>query len=383
MILFMDGMSHYATAQIAKKYTVVDSSDTSWTIVPEGRFYNALKRTATFPGSSGYVEVAPLMTQSGAWVPNSSGVWGSAVKIEQLSAIAQGGTNSIQQFFGVYESGFRVFHVSLNQNGTFTAYRSANGAFGVNGVALGTSVQGLRSNVWAFVEIKWNISQSQGYVQVCVNEVPVLSYGITAERNGTPTSGYVWGSLLNWPFLGTWTSVRWGSIGQGSPPYRSAWFCDTYLADLAGGAEELHDYTGDITIDKIVPEAPGYVAGWTPLSGANWNNVEETPPDDGLTYVSATGISTRDSYTMQDVPPGTEPVAYQALVYTRKVTEGASTLSPTMRSGGTTYDATPQGVSTVGQYRYIIQPYDTNPATGNRITEAELNAAEFGVVKVG
>ena len=45
------------------------------------------------------------------------------------------------------------------------------------------------------------------------------------------------------------------------------------------------------------PNGAGATAQWTPNSGANWQAVDEAPPDSETTYVKATVAGLRDSYS--------------------------------------------------------------------------------------
>jgi len=375
MNLFLDGMGHYATAGIDKKYTVLNTTNATFTIAAEGRFNNALKKVCSTGVSTGYVEVAPLMTQTGVWTPNASGVQGFAFKIDDLDTVLEAtqGNAALCNLFSIYEGVGWILAVVLNPNGTFSVYRHHEGGFGIGSVYLGSSVQGLRSNVWSYLEFKWTIHDSAGSFKIRVNNVEVFSF--TGDTSASSASQ---------SFTNVWNVTRYlqlASNAGGGGPHPTMWMCDAYLLDQAGSGDEARDFLGDGAFDYIIPDGIGNDDGFTPLAGDNWENVEEVPPDDDTTYVSATAPSTRDSHTMSNLPAGTVPIIFQTLIYARKETEGAAGIKPTYREAGVTYDANEQGIATPDAYRYIIQPYDTNPATSATITEAEVNAGEFGYVK--
>jgi hypothetical protein len=83
---------------------------------------------------------------------------------------------------------------------------------------------------------------------------------------------------------------------------------------------------------------------------------------------------------MQNIPGGTVVLGAQQLILARKEDPGAAALQPVFREGGVNFDGPIQGVPSEDYY-YLIQPYDTNPATGNQFTAAEINADEFGQLK--
>ena len=376
MFLFMDGQGYYDTSGISEKWTVQDDTDVTWSVAAEGRFANCLKRVSTglagIFGASGYVECTPLMTQSGPWTQTVSGCMGFAIKVDDLDNIQntyQGASDS-QALLAIREGSAPILNISLNSSGTFGLYYHSDGAFGIQTTYVGSSIQGLRSGIWSYVEIKWLIHGSAGYVKIRVNGVEVMNY--TGRTTGS--------SVVTHQYTGVWNTVRLGEVPASAVPL-TIWIGDVYLIDLAGSGDDKRDFLGDQTIDYIKPVGPGNVADWTPLAGANWENVDEVPPDGDTTYVSTTAPTTRDSYEMSNVPAGTIPTAFQTIITARKETEGSASLTPTYREGGVTYDSNAQGVSTPTEYRQILQPYDTNPATDATITEAEINAAEFGVLK--
>ena len=372
-LLYIDGMGHYATDEIDKKYTVLNTGGSTWAITAEGRFHNALRKHSTsnggfFYNETGYVQVSPLMIQTGPWTPQPSGVVGFAIKVDDLDLVRSVGNHHIDTIWRVQEGQGEVLAITLNPAGTFNLYCHLRGGSGEAERYLGTSIQGIRSNVWAYLEIKWLISETVGYLELLMNGVVIARY----DGNTEPSS---------WihPYTNIWNTMTLLNFAAAGA---NIWMCDLYLADLQGSGDDIRDYLGDITIDYIVPDGVGYINQWTPLSGANWENVEEVPPDEDTTYVSTVDVGHRDSYSMQNVPAGTVPLGFQTLLYARKETEGGASLQPTFRQTGITYDSNTQGISTPDEYRYMIQPYDTNPATGVAITETEINAAEFGVLKV-
>lgn len=396
-LLYIDGMGHYATAQIAAKYTTLVEggvTDATFTIEPTGRFHNCLVKTCDGSGSSvgnqrGYVTVSPLMNQSGPWTHTSSGVLGFALKVNSLPLILPQGTFNKHTLVEVRDGDSPILALRLEPNGTLGAYVHTIGATGISSEGFGlaqSSIEGLLSDTWTYIEFSWEVSLARfsngdtdtpGYMVVHINGVEVLNYvGATGPSSfgavqwDRPFWNTIW--LLNTAGSSTVTALNPLVLSLG----------DLYLADLEGGAEEVNDFLGDVVIDQIVPNGVGAYSNWSPNTAANWDAVEETPPDDDVTYVATQTSGTRDSYTLEDVAAATTILGYQTLVYARKETEGGAMISPTLRIGGTDYDATAQGVSSPSRYQYLVQPYDTNPATALQITPVEINAAEGGILKV-
>lgn len=378
-LLFVDGMGHYDSTQIGEKYTTANTdAATTLAVATDGRFHNCLTRSCVFTGNLnntyGYVEVAPLLTQTGPWTPTASGVCGFAFKVNDLSRIGartDDGAVTPRTLWTCYEGQAPILHVTLNPNGTLTAWRHEFRAFSTVPINLGSSIQGLQADTWTYIELAWLIDATAGYVDIHIDGVQVLRF----DGQTLPVDILV-------GYTGVWNAVRFLQVPPASLTLPLLLhFGDLYLADLDGGAEEVNDFLGDVIIDQIVPDGVGAYSGWSPNTAVNWDAVEEVPPDGDTTYVSAQTTGTRDSYTLEDVPLTSTILGYQTLIYARKDTEGGAMISPTLRLGGVDYDATAQGLGSPASYQYLIQPYDTNPATALRITPAEINAAEGGILK--
>lgn len=375
-LLFIDGMGHYDSTQISAKYTALGTTNTTWEIVPEGRFNNCLKRTMALGGpvTHGTADITPLMTQTGPWVPTISGVMGFAVKITNLEEVfepASDGGSDNTAFWAVYEGSNILFYVTLNKAGTLTAWLHRNGVL-VTNLNLGTTIQGLQADVWSYLEFTWLIDNTAGYLEIRNNGTTIFRH----DGDTLPSDIVV-------SYTGVWTTIR--MLHTRTETTGSAVVIrvgDLYLADLDGSGDEVKDFLGDVIIDQIVPDGVGAYSNWSPNTADNWDAVEEVPPDGDTTYVTAQTTGTRDSYTLEDVPLAAEILGYQTLVYARKETEGGASISPTLRIGGVDYDADAQGLGSPASYEYLIQPYDTNPATLAKITPAEINAAEGGILKV-
>ena len=384
MELFIDGQHHYATAQLPKKWTTVNPGTATgtdpcvWTIAAEGRTANCVKCTwANITNAqSGYLTAAPLMTNYGPWSPKTSGVCGFAIKVSDLTILKTG--TAVRQFFSFYEGEGRVFYVKLNTNGTFGCFYHTEAALASGYV--GSSIQGLRSNTWAYVEFKWTIADDpDGQFQIYLNSVKVYDIQTQTEVASKQTSA---GFSTSNTYSGVWDAVRILQIPS-STLALVVRMCDFYLADQEEHSTDyvVHDIVGDTTIGAIYPEGVGTYAEWTPLSGDNWDNVEEHPPDDDTTYVSGSASGIRDRHVMQDLPAGAVVIGYQSLIYAKKTSVGAAILDPVLRIGGTDYVFDGQGVTSPDDYYYIIQPHDNNPADGTQATEAVINGMEAGYNK--
>jgi hypothetical protein len=145
----------------------------------------------------------------------------------------------------------------------------------------------------------------------------------------------------------------------------------------------VSDFLGDGVIDTIMPNGVGAATGWLTSSGPNWDMTNDRPaPDDDGTYVRATTPGTKDIYNFEDVPTGAQIKGIQLVAMARKEEEGSSAIKPIIYQGTTEYPGPTQGVASIAYDRFITQPYDLNPATGNKFTDVEINGGQFGFEKV-
>ena len=367
MVLFMDGCSHYDTAQLGKKWTAVTAQTATFTQAAEGRTDGCIKKYLPSNGDAGYLTCTPLFTQDATWSPTASGRIGLAIKVDDLSTLGSGpnsptANDLVNTLLTVYYGTQAHFGVTLNSNGTLSVWRKQG-----FGTLLGSSVQGVTSGTFAYIEIGWVLSASgAGSVEIRSNETQILLLtGISNTYDvfpfGPPPS--LWNSLrvLNMPGTGDQT-VR---------------ICDIYVADAVAPND---DFLGDISVAYYLPEDVGAASAWTPTAGDNWECVDDVPPNDTDTpSISASTPGTRDSYVMQDVVG--DPRAIQICCYMRKAEEGAAAVTPSLRIDGDYYDS-PNALNLGSTaFDYYLQPMDVNPATGDPFTKAILDAAESGPLK--
>jgi hypothetical protein len=377
MLLFMDGMAHYPTALLPAKYTVVNSVIAGWSIVPEGRFGNCIKRvTNGVNDQGGFLGIAPLTTRLGAWSPTASGVIGFAIKTDDLSHLVPPGSFYFNDnaFCNIKEGA--QYHLSLwvENNGTFSLWRYNSD--GSSATLLARSAEGLSTDTWLFVEFKWVLHDTAGTAEVRVNGTPILTF---TGSTRAPFSG------IFFPNLGVWNGLSiLGETTTGGAPVMTTRVSDLYLADLNfSAAQDVHDFLGDGTIQTIRPNGAGASTGWTPFPAApNWDQTNDVVPDADTTYVKATTPALKDTYQFEDLPANSIVKGAHICILARKETEGAAAVAPVVRQGSTDYQLPTQGVTSLVYDRYITQACDINPATLARFTAAEVNGGQFGAVKV-
>jgi hypothetical protein len=381
MLLFLDGMAHYDSSRVALKYSTVDTSNCTFTVTAEGRFGNCLKRVSTsnYGNPAGYLGIAPLTTRLGTWAPTASGVCGFAIKVDDFQKLNDSAIIHANTIFMVLEGQSYHVRVNLNRDGTFSLIRNAGSTSeGSSGATiLAQSAEGLTEATWMYLEFKWVIHASTGSFTIRVNGVDVLSYS-----GNTRESDPFYGSLGVWNAI---TLLDVQSVPVTAPnPFLTMRICDLYLADLASAdPDDVSDFLGDGTIATIRPNAVGATSGWAPTGvAANWDAVNDRAlPDDETTYVATTAAGTSDIYNYEDIPASSVVKGAHWVALLRKETEGVSMVKPIVRQGSTDYLGPAQGVASIAYDRYVTQPYDLNPATGDKFTAGEINAGQFGIQK--
>ncbi len=374
MILFLDGCSHYSTTELGQKWTALDTTAATWTIAAEGRTANCIKRVSTSAAAPGYLTFSPLWTQSGTWTQTTSGTFGAALKVDDLVAveanISSGVFSVTGGLFAVWNGLWQMAVVGLNTNGTFSLYDIQNGTIRA------TSVRGINDDEWTYLEFQWlistNPSTADGAFIIRSNGNQIMNY-----------SGILYASKLGFATpTRAWNGITWLGTRSNDSPLLTMRSCDHYLCDRVASVDPSNPndtFLGDITIDYIKPDGVGAQSDWTPSAGANWECVDEVPPNSDTDYVVSTAVGDRDTYTFEDITG--DPKAIQICIYTRKEDASGASIAEITRQGGVDEDGPTHGLGSTA-YDYELQPQDVNPATSLQWTEAEVNAGEWGPLKV-
>lgn len=215
---------------------------------------------------------------------------------------------------------------------------------------------------WLFLQFRVLINDVAGQADLWVNGVNVLSFaGNTRQTANNYVNGWRWG------------------YAQGTP---ASHFDNVVIYNEAGAAPNAR--TPETRVYFSLPSAPGPVTQFTPNGAAtNWECVDENPPDDNTTYVSAAAAGLTDVYDIpaNAIPAGADVYGVMARALARKDDAGANELDVLLRSGGTNY---PSGspVALSSSFVYQWQTWTENPATpGTPWTPGGANAALPGVTR--
>lgn len=262
------------------------------------------------------------------------------------SALASPGAAGVLQFL---DAGTCQIEIKVLADGTVQALR------GSGGTLLGASSPGaIAAGAYQHVEVSVTISATVGTVDVWVNTTNhVLS--LTGQNTKNTANSTVSGFEI----LGPWTATHD--------------FCDIIWKDSR---------INDRRVECFVPTGAGSHTDWTPSTGANWQNVDEVPPNDDTDFNSSTTVGNIDSFAhgaLTAAPLSIDAVIVQ--VRARNTTTGSGSVAPFLRSVTTDSPGTGVGLNTT--YQDIAHGvYTTDPATSAAwANAAAVNAAEIGYKK--
>jgi hypothetical protein len=346
-LLFIDSFDHYATADLAAKWTVGAGA---------GLGTNTVLAAAGGRRSSGGLQ--------------SSAASGLSVQPLVSKTLAPGDATLIAGFAykpGVVAADYPLFTVGDNTAYHCGVYGTATGALNVRrgpnytGTVLGTTSAALPTGSFTYIEIKITISDTVGVVIIRFNGTTVLSLSSVDTKDA--------------PLLG-WTQVGWHTLHNGGT---AQYLDDVYVLDGTGAAPG-NAFLGDVRVDARVPTGAGATTAWTPSAGANYTCVDDAAPNGDTDYVSTTTVGATDTYALQDVAvPGATIYGVQHCLNLKKLDAGACSVAPVIRVSGTDYPGADLAPTT--SYAYGLQIAAVNPGTGAAWTESGFNAAEFGMKK--
>lgn len=151
---------------------------------------------------------------------------------------------------------------------------------------------------------------------------------------------------------------------------RYAYIDDIYIDDA--------NFLGDCRVDLIKANGAGTHTGFTPSTGSNYQNVDESYFDLDTTYNSTTTLNTIDSYAMENIATlGTiHAVAYGVIA---RKDDGGEIGIQLFNKSGTTETLSGTDIYLGDIYNEYQKIHETDPDTSAAWTVAGVNAAEFGL----
>jgi hypothetical protein len=338
-LLFADSFDHYSQAQILRKWS-------NQTIGAGG----GISASAGRNGTAGYGFISAVSTADGLGrsVPSNPSrmLAGFAIQVQALPGTSRA-------FCAFTESGGCHVYVVMRTDGKFEAFRPPATSLGVSSI-------GVNSLQYNYFEIDTKIDSTTGAIEIRLNATPALVLNNINTRNGGA------GVITNAWIAGCGGTVT-GVLGLTSN------FDDLYFLDTAGGT---NTFLGDVRVQAILPNGAGNYTQWTPLSGANWQNVDENPCTDDTDYNSSSTAAQKDSFVFPDITPSAGTVYAVAVnLMMRKDDAGTRTVRALARLSST--DSFGSDINVGGSYANYQSILETKPGGGSW-SVADVNNSEFG-----
>ena len=365
--LFCESFDHYATAEFTTKWSAIGTSPDStptissgngrrssqsaqWALPNNGNEGKVLYKSVNASGSTAVVGFAFKQGNLGFSVLTSSSINDNP---EYASSFIEGANGLL---YIINNATTQVFF-NLNNTGTISAYRSST--------LLGTSTATLTVDSWAYLEFKVVIHNTAGTIDVMKDGSNILSLSGINTRNDSVT---------------TWTKIAIGHPSRSSASGTLYWdYDDLYVCDGSGSLN--NDFLGDVRIDPLLPSGAGTYAEWTPSTGSNYQNVDETLTDGDTTYNETSTVNNRDSHTYSNCPVADSAIFFvQSNMMAKKTDAGTVGISPTARISSVDCVGAEQFVSS--SYVDMLTVWEQTPEGSPQTwTTTIIDAAEFGYKK--
>lgn len=347
---FMDGFDHYATADIAAKWSFVGTG----TVQIDSTTFRNSGSALRVSGSGGMV--SKLTGQARNWCVGFAYYCTAGVPaaVTGDGATLMGFGNNLEAPIG---GQIGVGHIS---DGKLHVCRCDVYSTVLNTpTELGVTTTVLSANTWYYVELRVFVDDTAGQIEVRVNGVTELNLtGIDTKNQ----------------------SVDYASVfmlGGGGSSGVTRRYDDLYLRTSSSSTAEAGGFLGDIKVKPYYPNADGTYTAMTCSTGStHYTLVDETAPNT-TDYVSSSTALTKDSYGFQDASETGSIKAVQVSAYAYKMDAGFRGAEVFVKSGATEVFGTSQPLSTSA--KFVTKLWDQDPNTSADWSQTNLNAAEFGV----
>jgi len=328
-LIFIDSFDHQAFVDLAEKWTsaagaisIVSGRTNNGCTIQSGSAQMALMKTFT--------DSVGTKSQLNSGVAYKSSVFnGNIIRFINLASPAM--------YADLVHIGDGRVQFSAEARGESRQYSSI-------------STYALSANQWAYLEMGVENSGS------------IMTYEVRADNETIISGSFTWSGALG----------AFASAGVSGPGGGDTAIADDYYLGYGG-------FFGDTEIGVIRPNGAGDTTQWTSFTGgANWDETNDSVPDDDTTYVYTGTAGNIDIYDMEDIGAGINQVyGAQGLIYVKKSAAGTTTIQQQWKTNGSVYDGDTYYPSAT-DYLYSVQMLTNNPITGTTWTVDEINALQYG-----
>lgn len=340
---FCDGFDNYST--LSNLWETVSGSATI------GTSYRRFAPPSGCPGQGLYLTSGSYARRN--LQSNQAALIGKA-GYKQLGA-----PTSVTQIFGFYDAGTNQVAICCTISGAIAAYGGWNHVSG--DILLGQSGPGLIfPGDYYGIEAEITFNPSSGAITVWLDGDEVLNISTV----NTAFSGDAYANQL-----------QINDSGSGNP---GAYFDDVRVWDSTGSTQNAPIGAGllDSRLITKLPSGAGALAQFTPNgASANWQCVDENPPDGDTTYVSGATAGLEDAYDMPSAGFTAAPVMTVARAYARKDDSNTRQLAVGVSSGG--HSAVGATATLSSSYAFVDGSIADDPNTGSPPTAVAADAFQF------
>ena len=147
--------------------------------------------------------------------------------------------------------------------------------------------------------------------------------------------------------------------------------------DSTGAA--MNNFIGPVDVTLLQPTGDGFYTAWTPNTGARWDAVNDSNPDEDTTYISAAAVGTKNTFTHGTLPAASTAVKATCVWARGRRDDGTTRAFKVLLRNTTPTDALGSVEHFVGaNYIWFFQPYEVSPFTSAAFSVSEVNNIEFG-----
>lgn len=222
-------------------------------------------------------------------------------------------------------------------------------------IATGTLSFTPYQNKWVMLELHLLIADGTGVAQLKVDgNLDIDFSGDTKPSTSTTVErAEFWG-------YGASTTTYWDDIA---------------INDTDGSADNT--WPGDGRVIAIKPDAAGDNIDFTPSAGANYQNVDDVPPDGDTTYNES---GSDDDYDLLNLEAcglsGVTILGIDVKLTVRKTVANGDHMRAKIKTSGTEYNGSDQDLAT--SYTRLVESWRENPYTSSAWVAAELDALQAG-----
>jgi hypothetical protein len=334
-LLFCDSFDHYATAQLATKWTSISGAP-------------SISGTFARHGAGG------LSCASNQFV---------RLTFSAFPSIGSNSFNSLIVGFAQKQSSLSVsqfFRIGGANNNYFGMTHAIGGStVFTNNTTRDTFLISDHDTGWHFYEVKATIhpTNGTGHVIVRLDGTEVINLQNTVFTT-TTTSTFLFVDLF---CNGT-----------------ACHYDDFYILDPS--TPPNNDFIGEVRIQTMMPDGTASTnTDFTPSAGSNYQNVDEIPPNSDTDYNFSSTVGDKDTHTTAGLtaPASVKDIyGVQVNTWSRKTDSSDRNVAAVALSGSTTVSGNSIPVTTT--YRYYSDNWEEDPDTSAAWTESGVNNAEFG-----